>query len=212
MQDELTGSINELRSSKNASAVFANFVTSVMLLPHPWTCLAHIGLKIAIVISYFIMPYVLGYIVGTYPDYVFTFELTALMAFADFWIVKNHTANNLAGITWYTDNTNVKQVFVHKATKDEMFLHKEESNFFWTVIYIWPVPWAWNLLYKLSILDIPMVTLSAVILIFALLNLFNCLKCSQEKRSQTSQMAGQLSSKLFSLAAWSYRSAATIPQ
>ncbi|ORM40468.1 Golgi apparatus membrane protein TVP23 [Babesia sp. Xinjiang] len=167
MEDELTGSINDQRDAKGIADICANFVTNVSLLPHPRTCIAHIAFKIAIILAYLFMPYLFGYMTGAFPDFILTFELITLLALADFWVVKNCAASALAGIEWYCDTTTGKNIFVHRAVKDEMFLNKDESKFFWAVMYLWPVPWALNILLRISLIDFPTVDDTIVKSLFA---------------------------------------------
>ncbi|CDR97872.1 -Golgi apparatus membrane protein tvp23 [Babesia bigemina] len=225
MTDELTGSLNDRATASNASEVCSNLLTNIRLLPHPMTCLAHIAFKVAILSRYFIMPYVFGSMTGAYPDFILTFELIGVLAFADFWVVKNCTSSTLAGISWYCDSTVANaDTFVHKRVKDEMFLNKEESAFFWAVMYIWPALWVLNVAALISTFDIPWVGVkvwythnimqlvaSGVIVTFALINLVNCLKCSQDKREKASKLTGKLADKLMGFITRSYIRSQTIP-
>ncbi|KAK1937429.1 hypothetical protein X943_001783 [Babesia divergens] len=210
MADDLTGTITDGSSPSSTSEIYANIITCIRLLPHPWACLAHVGFKAAIIIAYFIFPYIFGSITGSFPDFILTFELIALLVLADYWTVKNCTASTLAGIAWYCD-TSLSNQFVYKTVKDSMFLNKDETRFFWAVMYIWPAPWVLNILFRLSTINIPSLILSVLVFASAMLNLMNCLKCSQgndayempdscvEKRTTTSQLTGKVTGKLMSL-------------
>ncbi|KAK1444125.1 hypothetical protein BgAZ_100310 [Babesia gibsoni] len=197
MGDLLSGAINGGLSSVNSSDIHANVMGKIQHLPHPVACIAHVAFKAAIVIAYFIFPYILGAIVGSYPDYILTFEIIALLALADYWIVKNLTASSLAGIAWYCD-TSVSNEFIYKTVKDAMFLNEEETQLFWTVLYVWPTPWALNILFRLTTIDLPSLILSFLIFFMAMLNLVNCMKCSQDKRTKTSQFTGEMAGKFMS--------------
>lgn len=198
MADGLIGTIIDGSSPSSTSDIYANIITCIRLLPHPWACLAHVSFKAAIIIAYFIFPYIFGSITGSFPDFILTFELIALLVLADYWTVKNCTASTLAGIAWYCD-TSLSNQFVYKTVKDPMFLNKDETRFFWAVMYIWPAPWVLNILFRLSTINIPSLILSVLVFASAMLNLMNCLKCSQEKRTTTSQLTEKVTGKLMSL-------------
>ncbi|GIX65891.1 golgi apparatus membrane protein TVP23 [Babesia caballi] len=195
MADELTGTINDGGNADSSSTLYNNFLTNVKLLPHPFACLAHIAFKAAIIVAYFMMPYIFGWLTGASPDYIFTFELIALLSVADFWVVKHCTSRYGVGARF-------------ELLQDEMFLHKEETHFFWVVMYAWPVMWALNILFKLSTFDIPSTVISGLIFALGAVNLYNCTRCSQgkgrerdghcfvEKPAKVSRLSGLISGEL----------------
>lgn len=62
---------------------------------HPLVSLAHIALKIAVVVVYVIFP--------IFSSSFLIKEIVVILAAIDFWIVKNIVGRKLVGLRWWVD-------------------------------------------------------------------------------------------------------------
>ncbi|AFZ80566.1 hypothetical protein BEWA_034220 [Theileria equi strain WA] len=185
MDDPPSGSLGDSTGFNTGPEIYSNIITNIRMLSHPISCLVHIMFKLAILASYIIFPYIIGLFTGIIPDFIIVFALISLLVFVDFWAVKNYTSTTIAGIAWYYHiKDNGAYTAINKRIKEEVFLNKTETQYFWVVLYIWPTLWALNILFKLTMFNFPPLVLSTIIFLGGFLNLYNCIYCSQDKREK----------------------------
>lgn len=151
---------------------------------HPVTCIFHAVFKLLTVLVYLKGRYLGG-------SYVTCFAVSALLAGADFWTVKNVSGRRLVGLRWWNrirEDGVSEWIFEsrHEGEKKEGVATTNATDYgvFWSLIVIWPLLWVFLLIINLISLSFDWAIMNVMLFMCAAPNLLGYWRCSKDAKKR----------------------------
>lgn len=155
---------------------------------HPILCMILIVIKCVALLSFILF----GFFIKSEIIYL----IVILLGVCDFWITKNIAGRRLVGLRWWNEvKENGDEVWIFES-KNKHIETQTDKNVFWITLYINTALWFFLFLYEMITFSITWFVIAVIMLMFACINLYGYLKCSEDQQRKIGLIGSKLAMKV----------------